>query len=139
MENLRFEATKFTPDICFDCENDVLEIRGESYPENIAEFYAPVFSWLRRYIGQLEDDKTVTVNMELVYFNSSSSKVLLDFFDLLEEASNDGKQIVVSWIYEEEDDDSLEFGEDFQEDFEDLSFRLVKKKDFMKSVSEKKI
>jgi len=137
MENLELRATKYTPAICFDCENHVLEIIGESYPENIAEFYAPVFTWLEEYVRQLGDE-TVAVNMEMIYFNSSSSKVLMDLFDLMEEASRVGKSFVVNWIYEEDDDDSLEFGEDFQEDFEDLSFNLMEKKDFMESVAEKK-
>ncbi len=126
MENLKLEATRYTPAISFDCERHVLEINGESYPENIAEFYAPVFSWVEEYLEQLEDQE-VMVNMELIYFNSSSSKILLDFFELLEDASSNGKRITVSWIYEEEDEDTQEFGEEFQEDFESLKFNLVQK------------
>lgn len=126
MENLKLEATKYTPEISFDCENHLLEITGESYPENIAEFYAPVFEWLEEYLGQL-GAQDVTVNMELIYFNSSSSKVLLDFFELLENAVDDGKKITVNWIYEAEDEDTLEFGEEFQEDFDSLTINLVEK------------
>lgn len=86
MENLKIGATKYTPEISFDCEKNILDIIGESYPENIAEFYAPVFKWLEQYIEQLKNDQNVTINMELIYFNSSSSKVLLDFLDILEQA-----------------------------------------------------
>jgi hypothetical protein len=127
MDNLKIDATKYTPEISFDCEKNLLEIKGESYPENIAEFYAPVFEWLEGYIEQLDDDAQVVVNMELIYFNSSSSKVLLDLFDLLEEAVNSGKHITVNWIYEKEDEDTLEFGEEFQEDFQSLTIHLVEK------------
>ncbi|OQY56715.1 MAG: hypothetical protein B6245_17955 [Desulfobacteraceae bacterium 4572_88] len=126
MDNLKLEATKYTPEIAFDCENHLLEIIGESYPENIAEFYAPVFEWLEAYLGQL-GTQDVTVNMELIYFNSSSSKVLLDLFELLEDAVDDGKKITVNWIYEPEDEDTLEFGEEFQEDFESLTINLLEK------------
>ncbi|MDM8525188.1 DUF1987 domain-containing protein [Desulfococcaceae bacterium HSG8] len=127
MENLNIETTKYTPGISFDCKKNILEIIGESYPENIAEFYAPVFDWLEEYLGQLKDKQDVIINMELVYFNSSSSKVLLDFFDLMEDAVGNGKNIKVNWIYEEEDEDTLEFGKEFQEDFEELNINLVKK------------
>lgn len=127
MENLKIEATKYTPEISFDCENHLLEISGESYPENIAEFYAPIFSWMEEYFDQLDDNQPVIINMELIYFNSSSSKILLDLFEVLEEATGKGKNITVNWIYEEEDEDTLEFGEEFQEDFESLNINLVQK------------
>ncbi|MDM8551836.1 DUF1987 domain-containing protein [Desulfobacterales bacterium HSG2] len=126
MKNLKLEATKYTPEISFDGDKNVLEIIGESYPENIAEFYAPVFSWLEEYLEQVED-QDVVFNMELVYFNSSSSKVLLDLFELLEEATDKGKNVIVNWIYEEEDEDTLEFGEEFQEDFQSLHLNLLQK------------
>jgi hypothetical protein len=65
--------------------------------------------------------------MELIYFNSSSSKVLMDFCDVLEEAANSGKNVTVNWIYEEDDEDALEFGEEFQEELESVKFNLVEK------------
>jgi hypothetical protein len=80
MENLEITATKYTPEITFDAGSNVLEIKGETYPENTAEFYAPVFTWLDEYIAQLQDQQ-VTLNLEITYFNSSSSKVLMDLFD----------------------------------------------------------
>ncbi|QTA86078.1 DUF1987 domain-containing protein [Desulfonema magnum] len=126
MDQLRIEATKRTPDIFFDCQNNLLEIRGRSYPADISEYYTPVFSWLEEYLEQL-DDKKCTVNIDLTYFNSSSSKTLLDFFTMLEEAVRKGKSISVNWIYDAEDEDNLEYGEDFQEDLELLTFNLVQK------------
>jgi len=124
MENLKIEATNRTPDILFDCENDILEIKGKSYPSNITDYYEPVFFWLKKYLEQLEDQQCV-VNVELVYFNSSSSKILMEFFFVLEEAFNNAKNISVNWIYDEEDEDNLEYGEEFQEDLESLPFNLV--------------
>ena len=126
MENINIEATRFTPRISFDSKCNVFEIRGESYPENAADFYSPVFFWIENYIGQLEDHP-FTIDIELFYFNSSSSKVLLDFFDLLEAAADNGKEIAVNWFYEKDDEDALEFGEEFQEDFDSLEFNLIEK------------
>jgi len=126
MNNLVVEATKYTPEIFFDCENHVLGIRGKSYPENTSVFYSPVFEWLEEYLEKAEKEK-ITVNMELIYFNSSSSKILMDFCDVLDAAASDGKNITVNWVYEEDDEDALEFGEEFQEDLESVTFNLVQK------------
>ena len=126
MENLYIEATTSSPIVDFDYTTHTLEINGESYPENTAEFYDPVLSWLEEYLEEIEDDP-VTVNLDIPYFNSSSSKVLMDFFDLLDEAANEGKRISVNWIYDEEDDSTLEAGEEFQEDLETLRFNFVVK------------
>ncbi len=125
MENLIIEPTESTPKIFFDSTNHTLEISGYSYPENTSAFYQPVFTWLEQYLAQL-DTPQVTVNVDIVYFNSGSSKVLLDFFDLLnEEITVKNVNVVVYWYYEEED--MLEFGEEFQEDFRTLTFNFVER------------
>ncbi|MDM8523870.1 DUF1987 domain-containing protein [Desulfococcaceae bacterium HSG8] len=125
MDNLKINATKCTPEIFSDYENNIFDIRGDSYPEDAKEFYEPVCSWLEEYLGQLEDRK-FAVNMELIYFNSSSAKVLTDIFDMLEEA-NSNENIIINWIYDEDNEDALDIGEEFQEDLESLEFNLVKK------------
>jgi len=126
MENINIEATRFTPGISFDSKSNLFKIRGESYPENTADFYSPVFFWIENYIEQLEN-QSFTIDIELFYFNSSSSKILLDLFDLLEAAAKKGKHITVNWIYEDDDEESLEFGEEFQEDFNAVHFNLIRK------------
>ncbi|MBT3203880.1 MAG: DUF1987 domain-containing protein [Gammaproteobacteria bacterium] len=126
MDTLEIIATKSSPEINFNAQTNVLSIVGESYPENTAQFYEPVFEWLDIYLTELSEQQ-VTVNMELIYFNSSSSKALMDIFDILEEASDDGKNIVLNWIYDEENDAALEYGEEFAEDIETLTFNLVEK------------
>jgi hypothetical protein len=130
MENLKIEPTKSSPDIFFDCENHCLEIKGKSYPANSEEFFEPLFSWLDTYLAE-SDSRQVTVNIELIYFNSSTSKMLTAFFEKLETAAGTGKIITVNWCYEEDDEDSMEYGEEFQEDFEALSFHLVEKEEII--------
>lgn len=127
MTNLHIAATKSSPEIHFDAETHILEIRGESYPENVAEFYAPVLHWLEEYLSTSKQQKT-TLNIEIRYFNSSSSKVLLDFFALCDEAAEHGKNISVNWIYEKNNLSALEAGEEFQEDMEVLHFNIIEKK-----------
>ncbi len=125
MENLIIEETKYTPSIKLDVENGTVDIVGKSYPENTFEFYEPVMKWLEDYFNTKAQDKTV-INFEIIYFNSSSSKLFFDLFDLLEEMSSKST-IEINWIYDEENESALEAGEDFQEDFENLNIQLVSK------------
>lgn len=124
MENLKLEATKYTPEILLE-SSGVISMVGKSYPENTFEFYAPVMEWVEAYFDGNAADKTV-VNMEILYFNSSSSKLFFDFFDLLEEASAN-HTIEINWIYDEENESALEAGQDFIDDFEALKINLVSK------------
>ena len=125
MKNLHIQQTKYTPEITLDVEKGLIELQGKSYPENTFEFYKPVMEWLEEYFDGKAQEKTV-VNMEIIYFNSSSSKLFFDLFDLLDEAK-DEYQIEINWIFDEENESAEEAGEDFIEDFEDLTINLVKK------------
>lgn len=125
MENLTLDATKYTPKITLDATTGIISLVGKSYPENTFEFYKPVMEWVESYFEQTPKDVTV-VNMEIIYFNSSSSKLFFDFFDLLEESSQNNK-IEINWIYDAENESAEEAGEDFIEDFENLSINLVEK------------
>ena len=124
MENITIAATKYTPEIKLDTQGSISLI-GKSYPENTFEFYKPVMQWLEDYFELGLSNKTV-VSMEIIYFNSSSSKLFFDFFDLLDEAS-ENHTIEINWIYDAENESALEAGEDFIEDFESLKINLVQK------------
>lgn len=126
MQNLSLAATEFTPAVNFDCQANQLTLRGNSYPEDPSTFYAPVFAWLREYLVHVKPDTEVLVDVEIAYFNSSSSKVLLDFFDLLnDKAFNEAIPIDINWYYDPEDPDMLEYGEDFQADFRAMRFKFI--------------
>jgi len=126
MKTLTIEASKYTPAIELNAEGNTLSIKGKSYPENTFDFYAPVITWLQEYFEQ-EDLAKTTLNMDIIYFNSSSSKLFFDLFDLLEEAQTDGKEIIVNWYYDAENESAEEAGEDFKEDFEAMNFNIIKK------------
>lgn len=124
MTRYTMQATRSTPHMDFDPDTHIHEIKGESYPENCFRFYGPMFEWLQEYL-LLARGKHVELNMEIVYFNSSSSKAFMDLFDLLEEAALQGTDVVVNWRYHEENETALECGEEFMEDVEKLRFNLV--------------
>lgn len=125
MDNYIITPTKYTPEIVFNCAAGTLDIRGVSYPENVMAFYEPFFTRIKECLKTFER-QPLNVNVELSYFNSSSSKKLMDLFDLLDDAAGTGKNITINWLYESDDEDSLEYGEDFKEDLEHVTFNLVK-------------
>ena len=126
MENLVIKATRSSPEIHFDNTKNFLLIRGESYPEDTAIFYVPVLSWVETYLEQLEDPE-VTVDIDVPYFNSSSAKIFMDLFDMLDEAASARHKITVNWFYAKENQGALEAGEEFQEDFGSLTFHILQK------------
>jgi len=124
MENLIIDETKYTPKITLETTG-IINLIGKSYPENTFEFYTPMMDWIKEYFETSVAEVTI-VNMEIIYFNSSSSKLFFDFFDILEE-NNEKFKIEINWIYDEENESAQEAGEDFIEDFEDLNIKLVRK------------
>lgn len=112
METITIESTAKTPSILFDAAKGLLEIKGRSIPENSVEFYRPMMEWLEKYTGS-PSPKT-NVNIQLEYFNTSSSKCILDIFKKLEDIHKKGNEIVINWFYEEDDEDMQEAGEDYQ-------------------------
>ena len=112
MKNIEIEGSPKTPEINFSADSGIIEIKGRSIPENSIEFYKPMIDWLEEY-ATVPQSKTL-VNIQLEYFNTSSSKCILDVFKKLEVISKNGNEVVVNWYYEEDDEDMLEAGEDYQ-------------------------
>jgi hypothetical protein len=124
MLSLHIESTKSTPFIGFDPDACRLEISGESYPENAAAFYEPVLSRISRWIDT-SHQRNLNVDFELRYYNSSSSKAIMNLLELLDEAARKEWDIEVTWRFEEENEIIQESGEEFQDDYERLNFKLI--------------
>jgi hypothetical protein len=113
MEAIAIEGTPKTPTVNFDTEKGFLEIKGRSIPENSIEFYKPVVDLLEKYATKPQP--ATNVNIQLEYFNTSSSKCILDVFKKLEGINKGGvSKVTINWYYEEDDEDMLEAGEDYQ-------------------------
>lgn len=114
MEDITIEGTPKTPEVRFNAADGKLLIKGRSIPENSVEFYKPLLDWIEQYGEEGQNSSPTEVDMQLEYFNTSSSKCILDVFKKLEEVKNGGKEININWYYEEDDEDMLEAGEDYQ-------------------------
>lgn len=111
MESLQIESTKKTPEVFFSPEGRI-KLSGRSIPEDASKFYEQLCEWTYNYCLQPADLTTVDVDLE--YFNSGSSKSLLLILQSLAEITKHGHRLIINWYYEEGDDDILERGEYFE-------------------------
>jgi len=122
MRKMNIDGSSKTPRINFDGEAGVLELYGRSIPENSVEFFEPLNEWLNEYSLDAKDE--TVIDMKLEYFNTSSSKCILDFFKKLESMNGKVTNVKVNWYYEMDDEDMAEAGEDY-EAIVDLPFKLI--------------
>ncbi|PBQ33777.1 nuclear pore complex subunit [Sphingobacteriaceae bacterium] len=123
MQTLNISATEDTPEITFNGEANEFLISGRSLPEDVTTFYKPVFEWLEVFSDT--DTPTTTFKFKLEYFNTASSKIILDILMKLEDMM-EAKQskLKIEWYYFESDDDMLEAGEEYKELVE-IPFHLI--------------
>ena len=119
MSDFRLEGTSRTPAVEFSLDPMCMTLSGRSIPENSIEFFQPLLDWVDTHC-QVQG-KSLEVNIRLEYFNTSSSKCLMDLLRRVEASEVDAR---VNWYYEAEDEDMLEAGEDYDAIIE-LPFRLV--------------
>lgn len=124
MEAIKIKGTEDTPNVILDASDNVMEISGRSLPEDVSSFYGPILNWLIEY-SKNPNPKTV-FNFKLVYFNTASSKLILDILMKLEELKNQGNEVLVKWFYPEDDEDMQEAGSEYADivevPFEQISY-----------------
>lgn len=120
---LEKQKTGSTPYILIDEEKRYMKFEGESFHENVVEFYSEVGSWLKIFLDT--DFGVFTFDCELKYFNSSTAKLLLNLLMEMDRHSVDGNKVIVNWITTEDNEIITECGEDFEEEIENLEFNLI--------------
>ncbi len=121
MDNLYIPPTPSSPEVDFKFDENMLSLRGESYPENAAAFYGDILRQLEAYLGARSSQK-ISVSIALAYFNSSSTKMLFNMVGLLSDAAEAGNEVVLNWFHDEEDDTIFEFGQELKDDFTAIQF-----------------
>lgn len=122
MENLHLTASPKTPSVDFNRDRGILELKGRSIPENSIEFYQPLNDWLDDYASHPSMETTFEIKLE--YFNTSSSKCILDIFKKLEKINSNGNVVHVNWYFERDDEDMEEAGEDYKAIIK-LPFKII--------------
>lgn len=123
MENLVIESTNKTPKVIFNFSDGEFSLIGWSTPEDSRKFYEPLLQVLNQY-AENPSEKTI-FNIDLEYYNTSSSKWLLEVFYFLDRLNNNNS-VIVNWFYE--DEDILETGHDYNS-LVNVPFNFIEKKD----------
>jgi hypothetical protein len=111
MSNLLILATDESPQILFDLGRGMLDISGKSLPEDINLFYTPLEDAVIEYIKNPQTN--TTINFDLIYLNSSSTKRILEIITYFELIFKQGFKVSINWFYGQYDDDMREEGEGF--------------------------
>jgi hypothetical protein len=114
VKDLNIERLSDTLGITCCATTGVVELTGESYPEDAFSFFGPVSEWIAAYLKS--DPDSLTLVCTIGYLNSSSSKCLFDLFDAISQLKLPTCTASVTWLYEEGDEDNREVGEEFAED-----------------------
>ncbi|MBD3814960.1 MAG: DUF1987 domain-containing protein [Halothiobacillus sp.] len=121
MERFYLAATSNTPEVDFDFPQRRLSLKGESYPESAAAFYGDILTKTAEFLQTLDQEK-IDVSIQLLYFNSSSTKMLFSFFEMLYQAAEAGNAVILDWYHDVDDETILEFGLELAEDFPSIEF-----------------
>ncbi len=124
MEEMKIAATESSPFIHFDPKSGIFQLKGKSFPENIVNFYKPVLDWLENYIKN-PNDKTL-FEFEVEYFNSASTRIIVEIILHLEELLKKNKEVEIKWISKKSDRLMKELGEEIK-DLSHLEFEKIKK------------
>jgi hypothetical protein len=124
MTDFHLPATDLTPEVRLDAHLGVLSMRGESYPEHVLSFYAPILDKIRSVLesGQFS---LLRVEMHITYYNSASAKAFQRIFHMLNQAAEKGCAISLHWHFDEEDDMARDLGKDIREDYSSIDFQEV--------------
>lgn len=117
MENIYIEGSHtnfFVPTVDFNTETGKCTLSGESFLEDTIEFYDPLVQWLEGFTTEIK--KPVVFEIKLTYFNTSTSRSILDLLNILKDYEEDGGEVTINWYYDEDDIDMEEDIEDYMLD-----------------------
>ncbi|HUI71582.1 MAG TPA: SiaC family regulatory phosphoprotein [Spirochaetia bacterium] len=122
MNDLLIPGSISSPTVRLDASRGMMELAGESYPQNAFDFFAPIIDWARQFLRESPDP--LILSLRLSYLNTSSTKCLIDLLDLLENAYKIGRAARVVWHCDRDNERAREAAEEFREDVT-LPFEIV--------------
>lgn len=116
--------TEKTPEVLFDAEKGLFRFKGVIFPEDAAKFFDPLFKYVEVYFAEAKENTTLEIDLE--YFNTSSSRMLFQFMKLFSDNGVGGaSNVTIKWYYEADDPDMEEAGEEFSAMFDSVNFEMI--------------
>lgn len=122
MEPKRIKGTDESPEVILDKSTNEFSFEGKSLPEDVKQFYNPIHEWIEDYVKSPNPETILKFKMD--YFNSASSKQILDILETFAKVKDTGKEIIVRWYYFEDDEDMEDSGQGYSE-MVDIPFELI--------------
>jgi len=127
LKKLDIPPTLDTPRVEFSPKEGVLIIEGKSFPPDVASFYHKVTLWLEEYVQN--PAKETLLSLKLDYFNTASSKIILDILYKFEAMHHKGYNVRIKWYFPDDDEDMQETGNEYAEivdiPFEQISYTVL--------------
>lgn len=122
MDVISIKGTQETPEVLLDSSKGVFELSGKSLPEDVKEFYNPILKWFDEYAKS--PNKQTIVKIKMDYFNTASSKMILELFEVIQKVHTSGNETIIEWYYQEDDEDMQDAGQDYS-DLIEVPFKLI--------------
>lgn len=115
MTDLIISGTQSSPEVHGDWQRGILALAGDSYPENAFEIFDRIIGWVKSYLAA--ETRQLALELQLVYLNTSSVKAMMDIFDLLQAAAENGRMVAVTWHFDSRNERVGELAAEFKEDY----------------------
>lgn len=107
---IEIKATEESPAISVKEDGTVLSIQGRSTSTMAADSFRQLSLWLDEF-GRLDGLRPLTFEFQLEYYNTLTSRLLLDMLFKLEKLYEKGHKIRVHWYFDRFDADLREAGD----------------------------
>lgn len=124
MDNIILKETENSPAVDFNFSQNQFKLSGESFMEDVNDFYGEIFGSLKNHLSEMSG-KDVLFIFDLSYFNSSSTRVIFNLLEALDQAAKNGNKVVIEWHFD--DEDIGEEGEVLAEDLKHAEFKILEK------------
>jgi hypothetical protein len=114
------------PKVVYDEVEGRISVTGRIIAPDVEDYFAEFLPYLRDCLRL--NPMNITVIMDIEYFSTRASKVIMEFFYILKKEITDKKRFTVdvTWYYEAGDIDMLECGEDY-EGLTNFNFKFIEK------------
>ncbi len=122
MDEYYVRKTFNTPEVFFSPADGILKIEGRAIPEDPGEFFDNIIEKINQYY--LDPRELTRIDIKLEYINSGSSKYMLELMRILKRNYEKGRDCIVNWYYEEDDESIQELGQHYQATVQ-IPFKLI--------------